>query len=84
MCQANNDVMMRVGFNNKSNAVWEYVLVYSDNFLVIAANPKIIISSIDKQFRIKEGLAGEPSQYLGAAISKYQLEDGTWALGNVL
>jgi hypothetical protein len=41
--------------------------------------PKLIISSIDKHFKIKEGSDGEPTQYLGAAISKYQFEDGTWA-----
>jgi hypothetical protein len=29
MCRADNDVMMRAGFNGKGNAVWEYVLVYS-------------------------------------------------------
>jgi hypothetical protein len=59
--------------------VWEYVLVYLDDFLVIASDPKLIISSIDKQFKIKEGSDGEPSQYLRAAISRYQFEDGTWA-----
>jgi hypothetical protein len=79
MCLADNDVMMRARFNSKGDTVWEYVLVYTDNFLVIAADPKLIISSIDKQFKIKEGSNGEPSQYLGAAISKYQFKDGTWA-----
>jgi hypothetical protein len=59
--------------------VWEYTLVYSDDFLVIAADSKLIISLIDKQFKIKEGSTEEPTQYLGAAISKYQFEDGTWA-----
>jgi Reverse transcriptase (RNA-dependent DNA polymerase) len=33
MCRADNDVMMRAGFNGKGNAVWEYVLVYLDDFL---------------------------------------------------
>jgi hypothetical protein len=42
-------------------------------------NPRAIISDIDKRFKIKEGSTGEPTQYLGAAISKYYLEDGTWA-----
>jgi hypothetical protein len=78
-CCADNDVMMRAGFNSKGNAVWEYVLAYSDDFLVIAAGPKLIISLIDKQFKIKGGSTGEPSQYLGAAVSKYQFKDETWA-----
>jgi hypothetical protein len=79
MCRADNDVMMRPGFNSDGNPVWEYVLVYSDDFLVIAKDPGAIIAEIDKRFKIKEGSCGEPTQYLGAAISKYQLQDGSWA-----
>jgi hypothetical protein len=69
MCWADNDVMMRAGFNGKGNAMWEYILVYLDDFLVIAADPKLIISLIDKQFKIKEGSDDEPTQYFGAAPS---------------
>jgi hypothetical protein len=79
MCQADNDVMMSSGHNSKSDAVWEYVLVYSDDFLVIAMDPQAIITDIDNKFKIKEGSTGEPTQYSGAAISKYYLKDGTWA-----
>ena len=84
MCRADNDVMMRAGFNSKDLPVWEYVLVYSDDFLVIARDPKAIINEIDKRFKIKEGSTGEPSQYLGAAISRYQLKDGSecWAMSS--
>jgi hypothetical protein len=79
MCRADNDVMMRAGFNDKGEDVWEYVLVYSDDFLVIAKDPGEIISEIDKRFKIKDGSTGEPTQYLGAKISKYDLQDGSWA-----
>jgi hypothetical protein len=71
--------MMRPGFNSDGMEVYEYVLVYSDDFLVIANDPKAIIAEIDKRFKIKEGSTGEPTQYLGATISKYDLADGTWA-----
>ena len=79
MCQADNDVMMRPGHNSKGQAVWEYVLVYSDDFLVLAKDPKQIINDIDMKFKIKDGSTGEPTQYLGAAISKYNFDDGSWA-----
>jgi hypothetical protein len=79
MCRADNDVMMRPGFNGDGEPVWEYVLVYSDDFLVIANDPATIIAEIDKRFKIKDGSTGEPKQYLGALISKYQLQDGSWA-----
>jgi hypothetical protein len=59
--------------------VWEYVLVYSNNYLVLAKDPKQIINDIDKKFKIKDGSTGELTQYLGAAISRYHFEDGSWA-----
>ena len=42
MCRADNDVMMQAGFNDKGEDVWEYVLVYSDDFLVIASSKRIM------------------------------------------
>jgi hypothetical protein len=75
MCRADNDVMMRPGVNGDGSEVYEYVLVYSDDFLVVALNPKHIIDGINRKFKIKEGSTGEPTQYLGATIAKYQVED---------
>ena len=60
MCRADNNVMMRPGFNSNGEPVWEYVLFYSDDFLVIANEPKLIIEDINKHFKIKEGSTGEP------------------------
>ena len=79
MCRADNDVMFRPGFNAEGMEVYEYVLVYSDDFLVVALDPKAIIDKIDGKFKIKEGSTGQPTQYLGATIAKYQVEDGSWA-----
>ncbi len=36
MCRADNDVWMRKGFNKAGEKVWEYVLVYSDDLLIVA------------------------------------------------
>jgi Reverse transcriptase (RNA-dependent DNA polymerase) len=79
MCRADNDVMFRPGFNANKMEVYEYVLVHSDNFLVVALDPKSIIDMINGKFKIKEGSTGQPTQYLGASITKYQVEDGSWA-----
>jgi hypothetical protein len=79
MCQADNDVMFRPGFNAQGMEVYEYVLVYSDYFLVVALDPKSIIDKIDGKFKLKEGSTGQPTLYLGATIAKYQVEDGAWA-----
>ena len=45
----------------------------------IALNPKHIIDGINGKFKIKEGSTGEPTQYLGATIAKYQVDNGSWA-----
>jgi hypothetical protein len=79
MCRADNDVMFRPGFNANKMEVYEYVLVYSDDFLLVALDPKSIIDMINGKFNIKEGSTGQPTQYLGASITKYQVEDGSWA-----
>ena len=38
-CRADNDVWMRPGVNRANEKVWEYVLVYSDDLLVLGLNP---------------------------------------------
>ena len=75
MCQADNDVWMRKGFYKAGEKVWEYVLVYSDNLLIVAQNPGEIAAQIDQHFKLKEGSIKEPTSYLGADIGKFTLPD---------
>jgi hypothetical protein len=35
MCKADNDVWMREATNAANEKVWEYILVYSDDLLVV-------------------------------------------------
>jgi hypothetical protein len=75
MCRADNDVWMRKGFNKASEKVWEYVLVYSDDLLIVARNPGEIAAQIDQHFKLKDGSIKEPKSYLGADIGKFTLLD---------
>jgi hypothetical protein len=79
MCQADNDVWMRKGTNAAGDHVWEYVLVYSDDLLVISKDPQGILTNIDQYFKLKEGSVKPPTQYLGANIGQVELPDGTVA-----
>ena len=54
-----------------------YILVYSDDLLVVADNPKYYLEKLEAHFALKEDSVGPPTQYLGAQIGRYQLEDGT-------
>jgi hypothetical protein len=72
ICKADNDTWMRKGFN-----VWECMPVYSDDLLAIAQDKGEIMVKIDQQ--LKDGSLKSPDSYLGAAIRKHLLTDGTEA-----
>ena len=59
--------------------MYEYVLVYSDDLLVVALDTDRILLHIDQHFKLKDGSVGIPDRYLGANIGKYTLADGTEA-----
>ena len=79
MCRADNDVWMRPGVNAAGEDVWEYVLVYSDDLLMIALHPGEIAARIDQHCKLKAGSVKEPDQYLGANIGKMEMPNGTTA-----
>jgi hypothetical protein len=75
MCRADNDVWMRKGFNKAGEKVWEYVLVYSDDLLIVAQNPGEIAAQIDQHFKLKDGSIKAPKSYLVADMGKFTLPD---------
>ena len=63
---------------------YEYVLLYTDNCLVISENAENILrKEIGKYFKLKEESIGPPSQNLGDKLSQVTLENGEecWAFG---
>ena len=46
----------------------EYILIYTDNILVIGKDPELILKRLDKYFTLKPSSMGEPDIYLGAKI----------------
>ena len=79
-----DDVWMRKGFNKASEKVWEYVLIYSDDLLIVARNPGEIAAQVNQHFKLKEGSIKEPTSYLGADIGKFTLPDKSeaWFMGS--
>jgi Reverse transcriptase (RNA-dependent DNA polymerase) len=70
MCKADNDVWMRETTNAANKKVWEYILVYSDDLLVVSHNPQEILTKINQYFKLKDGSVKPPDQYLGANIGQ--------------
>ena len=74
--RADPDVYMRKNFKAGGQPYYEYLLVYVDDVLVISHAPADVMESIGHQFEIKNNEYGPPTTYLGAGISKVQLDNG--------
>ena len=64
---------------------YEYVLLYTDNCLVISERANSVLrGEIGKYFELKEESIGKPSQYLGGILREVELENGAtcWAFGS--
>lgn len=84
-CPADPDVWMRPAIKSDGTKVYDYVLLYTDDTLVISENAEAILrSEIGKYFELKEESIGPPSLYLGGHLSKVQLENGVkaWAFSS--
>jgi hypothetical protein len=81
--RADPDVWICAAVKPDGFEYYEMLLVYVDDILVIAFDPKLTMDAIGKLYRLKEGSVGPPERYLGANIKRVQLPDGTmaWSIG---
>jgi hypothetical protein len=73
---ADPDVYIRKNFRAGGQPYYEYLLVYVDDVLVVSHAPAVIMEGIGHHFEIKDNKYGPPTTYLGAGISKVQLDNG--------
>ena len=79
-CPADPDVWMRPALKSDGSKVWEYVLLYTDDALVISENAESILrNELGRYFELKEESIGPPKLYLGGHLRKVQLDNGVWA-----
>ena len=84
-CPADPDVWMRKAIKADGSKYYEYVLLYTDDVLVVSENgEKILREGIGKYFELKESSTGPPDIYLGGKLSKITLENSVevWAFGS--
>jgi hypothetical protein len=84
-CLADPDVWMRPAQKADGSEYWEYVLIYTDDVLVISTQgEKILRDGIGKYFELKEESIGPPKLYLGGSMREVELENGVkaWAFGS--
>ena len=84
-CKADPDVWMRKAETNDGRQYWEYVLLYTDDCLVISHRGEYLLrQEIGKYFELKDESIGPPDIYLGGKMRNIQLENGlhAWAFGS--
>jgi hypothetical protein len=81
--KADRDVGICTAVKPDGFEYYEMLLVYVDNILFVAFDPKLTMDAIGKLYRLKEGSVGPPEQYLGANIKRVQLPNATmaWSIG---
>jgi hypothetical protein len=84
-CPADPDVWMRSAMKSDGTAVYEYVLLYTDDALSIGVEAgSILRKEIGNYFELKEKSIGSPKLYLGGHLSLVELENGVnaWAFSS--
>jgi hypothetical protein len=84
-CLADPDAWMRPAIRANGQEYFEYVLLYTDDALVVSENPETIIRrQIGKYFHVKPNSIGPPSLYLGGGVRKVLLNNmaEAWAFSS--
>ena len=84
-CPADPDVWMRPAIKSDGSTYYAYVLLYTDDALVIGENAEDLLrSEIGQYFELKQESIGEPTIYLGGKVWKVQRDNGVkaWAFGS--
>ena len=76
MCRADNDVWYRPATKADGLEVYEYVLVYSDDLIMIGLKPEEIAVQISQHYKFKDNLWEKPKQYLGSNVGEMVLPNG--------
>ena len=73
-CKADPDVWMRPKTRLDGLKYWSYILVYTDDILVVDHEPQLVMDYLASRYMLKPGSVKEPDQYLGLQVSKHYLD----------
>ena len=79
------DVWMRPATRADGSATYEYVLLYTDDCLVVADDAESILKGeIGRYFQLKPASIGPPKIYLGGHLRQVEIDQGTraWAFSS--
>lgn len=72
--KADPDVWMRRAVKPDGTPYYEYMCTYVDDILCSSVAPRIILTQLEKSFKLKDGSVEEPKLYLGADIMKWRID----------
>ena len=75
-CRADPDVWLRPAVKADGLEVYEYVLVYSDDLLMVGIKPEEIACQISQHYKFKGDLWEKPTQYLGGKVGQLDMPNG--------
>ena len=70
-CRADGDVWLRPAVKANGEKIYEYLLVYTDDILILSEKTKQIMSSLQGVYRVKPESIKPPDTYLGSNIGRY-------------
>jgi len=74
-CRADPDVWMKAKVKPTGEEYWEYVLIYSDDILVMSHEPNVVMVGLTHAYTLKAGSVARPKTYLGADIAEHVFQD---------
>ena len=84
-CPADPDVWRRPAIKSDGSTYYAYILLYTDDALVIGENAeRILRQELGRYFMLKEKSIGPPTIYLGGQVWQVEVENGVkaWAVGS--
>jgi hypothetical protein len=84
-CLADPDVWMRPAKRSDGSDYYEYILLYTDDALVVSENAEQVLrKELGRYFTLKEESIGPPKVYLGGHVRKVKLDNGVecWAFSS--
>ncbi len=79
-CMADPDLWLKPKVRPDDGFMYyAYILLYIDDACSVHHNAQGELEALDKYFMMKPGSIGDPGIYLGAKLSKVQLENKVWA-----
>ena len=73
-CKADPDVWMRPKTKPDGFQYWSYILVYTDDLLVVDHEPKVVMDYMASRYTLKPGSVKEPETYLGTQVTKFRID----------